>query len=63
VQLGLARRMNCIAPYLLFAIAIQGPCCADVTKFATANPSGGGLSTEDRRILQDSSRFHEVYST
>ena len=39
--------------YLLFAIAIPGFCSADVTK----------LSTEDRRALQDSSRFHEVHST
>jgi len=38
---------------LLFAIAIQNLCCADVTK----------LPTEDRKILQDSSRFHEVHST
>jgi hypothetical protein len=34
-----------------------------VTKFATANPSGGGLSAEDRKVLQDFSRFHEVHST
>ena len=38
---------------MLFAIAIQGLCCADVIK----------LSTEDRKVLQDSSRFHEVHST
>jgi len=38
---------------LLFTVVIQGFCCADVTK----------LSTEDRKILQDSSRFHEVHST
>jgi hypothetical protein len=53
---GVARfreRMNRIAPYLLFAAAIQCLCCADVTK----------LSTEDRGALQDSSRFHEVHST
>jgi hypothetical protein len=55
--------MKCIALYLFFAVVIQGLCYADVTKFATANPSGGGLSSEDRRVLQDSSRFHEVHST
>ena len=49
--------------YLLFAVAIQSFCCADVTKFATANPSGGGLPAEDRKVLLDSSRFHEVHST
>jgi hypothetical protein len=38
---------------VLFAIAIQGLCYADVTK----------LSSEDRKALQDSSRFHEVHST
>ncbi len=53
VQLGVARRMNRIALYLLFALAIQILCYADVTK----------LSSEDRRALQDSSRFHQVYST
>jgi hypothetical protein len=44
-------------------VAIQGLCYADVTKVATANPSSGGLSAEDRKILQDSSRFYEVHST
>ncbi len=39
--------------YLLFAVAIQSWCCGDVTK----------LPAEDRRVLQDSSRFHEVHST
>jgi len=39
--------------YLLFAVAIQSWCCGDVTK----------LPAEDRRALQDSSRFHEVRST
>jgi len=34
-----------------------------VTKFATANPSGGGLSADDLKVLQDSSCFHEVHST
>jgi len=39
--------------YLLFAVAIQGFCSADVTK----------LPIEDRRMLQNLSRFHEVHST
>jgi hypothetical protein len=39
--------------YLLFAVAIQSFCYADVTKL----PAG------DRKALQDSSRFHEVHST
>jgi hypothetical protein len=52
VQLGLPKGMKRIATYLLFVIAIQGLCHADVTK----------LSSEDRKALQDSSRFHEVYS-
>ena len=38
---------------LLFAVAIQGLCCADVTK----------LSAEDRKALQNTSAFHEVHST
>jgi len=38
---------------LLSAAAIQMLCYADVTK----------LSGEDRKILQDSSRFHEIHST
>jgi hypothetical protein len=45
--------MKRIATYLLFAIAIQGLCYADVTK----------LSGEDRKALQDFSRFHKVHST
>ena len=49
--------------HLLCAIAIQSLCCADRTTFATANPSGGGLPAEDRRALEDSSRFHEIHST
>lgn len=55
--------MNRIALYVLFAVANQSWCCADVTKFATANPSESGPSAEDRRKLQDASQFHEVYST
>jgi hypothetical protein len=42
-----------IVRYLLFAVAIQSLCYADVTK----------LSAEDRKALQDSARFHEVHST
>jgi hypothetical protein len=38
---------------LPFAIAIQGLCYGDVAK----------LPAEDRKVLQDSSRFHEVHST
>jgi hypothetical protein len=39
--------------YLLCAAGTQGLCCADVTK----------LSADDRKVVQDSSRFHEVHST
>jgi len=46
-------RMKQISLYVLFAVIIQTFCCADVTK----------LPPEDRRVLQDTSRFHEVYST
>jgi hypothetical protein len=45
--------MKQISLYLLVAVAIQSLCSADVTK----------LSAEDRKLLQDSSRFHEVHST
>lgn len=45
--------MKHISGYLLFAIAIQSLCCAEVTK----------LSAEDRKVLQDLSRFHEIRST
>ncbi|HEU0274628.1 MAG TPA: hypothetical protein VFQ83_08895 [Candidatus Udaeobacter sp.] len=40
---------------VLFAIPIQGLCDGDVTKLK--------LPAEDRKVLQDSSRFHEVHST
>jgi hypothetical protein len=46
-------RMRQLSLCLLFTAAIQNLCCADVTK----------LSAGDRKILQDSSRFHEVHST
>jgi hypothetical protein len=39
--------------YFLFAVAIPSLCCADVTK----------LPAEDRKMLQDSSRFYEVHTT
>jgi hypothetical protein len=39
--------------YLLCVVGTQSFCYADVTK----------LSTENRRVLEDSSRFHEVHST
>jgi hypothetical protein len=45
--------MKRIVLYLLFAVANQSLCYGEVTK----------LSTDDRRVLQDSSRFHEVHST
>lgn len=51
-----------ISVCMLCAVAFQSLCCADVTKFAAAKPSGGGLSAEDRKVLQDALRFHEVYS-
>ena len=55
-MMAVLRRAMCmkhISVYLLFAVAIPSLCCADVTK----------LSPEDRKVLQDSSRFHEVHST
>jgi hypothetical protein len=55
--------MKRVSLYLLFAIAIQSLCYGDVTKFATANPSAGGLPAEDRKILEKASQFHEVHST
>jgi hypothetical protein len=44
--------MKQISLYVLFAVAIQSLCYADVTK----------LPADDRRSLQDASRFHEVHS-
>ena len=46
-------RMKQITLYMIFGIAVHGLCCAEVTK----------LSAEDRKVLQDSSRFHEVHLT
>ena len=55
--------MKSIVLYLLCALATVSLCCAEVTKFATANPSGRRLSADDRKALQDSSRFHQIHST
>jgi hypothetical protein len=55
--------MKRVSVYLLFATAIQTLCYGDVTKFATANPSAGGLSAHDRKMLEKASQFHEVHST
>ena len=56
-------RVKHLLPFLLCAVVTQSLCCAAVTKIATANPSGSKLSAGDRKVLQDSSRFHEVHST
>jgi hypothetical protein len=45
--------MKHIRLFLLLTAAMQSLCYANVTK----------LSAEDRRMLQDSPRFHEVHST
>jgi hypothetical protein len=45
--------MKYLTLHLLFITAIQSLCCADVTK----------LPGEDRKVLQDASRFHEVRAT
>jgi hypothetical protein len=45
--------MKPVTLHLLFITAIHGLCYADVTK----------LPVEDRKVLQDSARFHEVHST
>ena len=45
--------MKHISVYLVFATAIQGLCSADVTK----------LAADDRIVLGNASRFHEVHST
>jgi hypothetical protein len=55
--------MKPISVFLLLAVTIQSLCYADATKFTTANPSDGGLSAEDHKLLQDPARFHEVHST
>jgi len=56
VMMAVLRRamsMKHISVYLLFAAAIQGLCSADVTK----------LAADDRKVLGDASRFHEVHTT
>jgi len=45
-------RMKHIALYMALTLAIQSWCYADVTK----------LSTQDRKALENASRFHEVHS-
>jgi hypothetical protein len=45
--------MKDIIIYLLCAVAAHSLCSADATK----------LPGEDRKVLQDSARFHEVHST
>jgi len=45
--------MKRISLCVTFAVAIQSLCYADVTK----------LAAEDRKVLQEPSRFHEVHST
>lgn len=49
----LRTRMKRISLYLLFAVAIQNFCFADVTM----------LTPEDSKALEDSSRFHEILVT
>src|SRR5262249_11242757 len=53
IQISLQIRMKHLVVYLLYAVGAQSLCCADVTK----------LSVEDRKVLQASSRFHEIHST
>lgn len=45
--------MKHISVYMLFVVAIQSLCCADVTE----------LPAEDRKLLLDASRFQEVNAT
>jgi hypothetical protein len=56
-------RIKQIVVYLLCVVSTYSLCCGDVTKFATANPSDGGLAVEDRKTLENASLFHEVHST
>jgi hypothetical protein len=48
-----SRGMTALILCLLFTVAVPRLCFADVTR----------LSSQDRGVLQDSSRFHEVHST
>jgi hypothetical protein len=55
-MIAVLRPAMCMKPigvYLLFATVVQSLCWADVTK----------LAPEDRRVLENTSRFHEVHST
>jgi|ERR1041385_6642558 hypothetical protein len=52
-EFSLQMRMKHIVLFLLFAVATHSSSNADVTK----------LSTADRRMLQDSTRFQEIHST
>jgi len=52
-ELDRTTRAKPFSVFLLFALAIQSLRYGDVMK----------LSTEERRVLQESSRFHEVHST
>jgi hypothetical protein len=45
--------MKHVVLYLLCTVAAHGLCSADVTK----------LAAEDRKVLLDASRFHQVHST
>jgi hypothetical protein len=45
--------MKHIVLYLLCAVGTHSLCCAEVTK----------LPAQDRKALQDASRFHEIHST
>ena len=45
--------MKYLSLFVLFAVSIHTVCYGDITK----------LSAEDRKALQDSSRFHEVHLT
>jgi hypothetical protein len=53
VRSPLKNRMKHFVSYLLCAVSPYGLCCGDVTK----------LSAEDRGVLENTSRFHEVHST
>src|SRR5206468_2410825 len=52
-RMGMMASMKHIVLYLLCAVSTKSFCFADVTK----------LSAEDRKALENASRFHEVHST
>jgi hypothetical protein len=56
-------RMKHFVSYLLCAVSTYGLCRGDMTKSATANSSNRGLSVEERKALENVTRFHEVHST